>query len=466
MKRKTTIKNRIIATALSAIMIVSATTAAAVSTSAATLKSVPGDMIYQAGLGVIRAYLPGGPVIVGPLDTLVKSFSDSGPSLSDISAEISALRDEIYEQFSDIKDQMKDYTEQIENKIVDQTVIAGKGTGFDKLMTGLEETDRQIRAINGDTTLNDKEKAVEIASLIGKNTEWIKNNNLLFGYQDFMNTLGSSSFADQKDRDLYQVVYNDFTSKVMFSGEALDMADPYISRVLLLGLYAYSINSQCLKAAKTVSEFTNADEEELNKDELINYHTVKSLTSIVNSKIDDMNDRMFSMDRGDSVVAHLNNYAVNSSRTVFLNNGTANKPFGKSLKSANMTEIGNDVEGFLDLMDNGGLSHEEINALIAHVKSAYPKNTLREYLSYIGFDMESLPKDARFVVGNEEVSGHTGKGEWDGHQFILKIPFERPMVSIDDADITCSYRLAYYRIVNYFGAESLSSDCVINFNEA
>lgn len=464
--KKTMLRTRIIATALAVIMILSVVAASGVSASAEKVKSVPGEMAYQAGLGLIRAYLPGGPVIVGPLDTLISSFSDKGPSLSDISDEISALRDEINEQFSDIKKQMQNYTEQIENKIVDQTVIAGKGTGFDKLMTGLEETDRQINAINGDTTLNDKEKAVEIASLIGKNTEWIKNNNLLFGYQDFMNTLGSSSFADQKDRDLYQVVYNDFTSKVMFSGEALDMANPYISRVLLLGLYAYSINSQCLKAAKTVSEFTAADEGELNKDELINYHAVKSLTSIVNAKINDMNDRMFDMERSDSVVTHFGNYAVNSSRTVFLNNGTTNKPFGKTIKSADMTKLGNDFDGFLDLMDNGGLSHEEINALIAYVKSAYPKNTLREYLTYVGFDMDSVPKDARFVVGNEEVYGHSGKGDWDGHQFILKIPFERPMVSIDDADISCSYRLAYYRIVNYYGAESLSSDCIINFNAA
>ena len=31
---------------------------------------------------------------------------------------------------------MKTYTEEIENKIVDQTVISEKGVGFDKLTTG------------------------------------------------------------------------------------------------------------------------------------------------------------------------------------------------------------------------------------------------------------------------------------------------------------------------------------------
>ncbi len=464
---KKMLRTRVIATVLSIIMILSAVTAATVSASAAaSTGSLPGDMAYQAGLGVIRQYVPGGQLIVGALDTLIGSFTNDGPSLSDISSDIADLRKDIKSEFTSIKNQMKDYTDQIENKIVDQTVIASKGTGFDKLMTALEESDRQIAAINADTTLNDKEKAVEIASLIGKNTEWIKNNNLLFGYQDFINTLGSSSFADQKDRDLYQVVYNDFTSKVMFSGEALDMANPYICRVILLGLYAYSINSQCLKAAQTVSGFTADDEAMLNKDELNNYRTVKSLTSIVDSKIVDITARMFDMDRSDSVVARYNNYVGMSTRTIFLNKGTANKTFGKTLKCANLSDVGNDFSSILDIMDNGGLSHDEINALSSYVKSAYPGKTLRDYLTYIGFDMSGVPQDARFVAGDENVHGTTGKGDWDGHQFILKIPFERPMISADDADFNCSNRPAYYRIVNYFGADQLSSDNIINFSNA
>ena len=248
------------------------------------------DKAYEAGMEIIKKFVPEGDTIADVVSFIVDSYQDDGPSLADISSQIADLRNEMTAQFNEIKEEMKQYAEEIENKIVDQTVIAGKGVGFDKLMTALQATDRQIKAITDDSSLNDNEKAVEVAALIGNNAEWVKSDNLYFQYQDFMNTLAAPSFADQKDRDLYQVVYNDLIPQAMFSGEALNMSSPYIERVMLLGLYAYSINAQCLKAAQTVSEFTAEEEATLNQDVAYTYRQIKSLTSIVNGEIININD--------------------------------------------------------------------------------------------------------------------------------------------------------------------------------
>ena len=449
--KKRTLKIRIIATVLSVVTIFSVTTASTVSAAAASTGDVAGDVAYAAGIGIIRQYAPGGQAIAGVLDTIINSFTQQGPSLSDISNDISALRGEISTQFADIKNQMKDYSEAIENKIVDQTVIAGKGVGFDKLMTELQATDRQISNINRDSSINDKEKAVEIACLIGKNSDWNKTSNLYYGYQDFMNTLSASSFADQKDRDLYQVVYSDFASKVMFSGEALDQSNPYIDRVMLLGLYAYSVNSQCLKAAQTVSQFTAEDEKMLNADELRNYYSVKSLT------------KMFDTSRTDSVAAHYNNYK-SMSRLVFLNKNTVSKELTASMTAGNLSNIANNPNNLFNIMDKGALNHKELSDLAAYVKSAYNGKTLRDYLTYVGFDLTNVPKDARFVVGDE--IWVTTEGYIEDFKIVMKKVFDRPEISIDDGSCNITNRPGYWQIYYEYVFEPRSSDVIICFNKA
>ena len=460
---KRTFKTRIIATVLAVVTIFSVTVATSVSAAAAPTGDVAGDAIYAAGIGIIRQYAPGGQAIAGALDTIINSFTQQGPSLSDISNDISKLRSDISTQFADVKKQMKDYSEAIENKIVDQTVIAGKGVGFDKLMTELQATDRQINSINHDSSINDKEKAVEIACLIGKNSEWNKTSNLYYGYQDFMNTLSASSFADQKDRDLYQVVYSDFASKVMFSGEALDRSNPYIDRVMLLGLYAYSINSQCLKAAQTVSRFTADDEKLLGADELRNYYSVKSLTGVVNGEIDHMNSKMFDTSRADSVAAHYNTYK-SMSRLVFVNKNTESKALTASMTAGNLSNIANNPNNLFNIMDKGALNHKELSDLSAYVKSAYNGKTLRDYLTYVGFDLTNVPKDARFVVGDE--IWVTTEGYFEDFKIVMKKVFDRPEISIDDGSCNITNRPGYWQIYYEYVFEPRSSDVIICFNKA
>ena len=229
MKNTSRIKTRIIAGILSAITVISVGTVAMTSASAATLPSTgdkASDIVinagYQAGLTAIKLGIPGGTAIAPMLDSIIGSFMPKGPSLTDINSNINELRSEISTQFAEVKKQITDSTNAVEKKIVNQSVIAEKGDSFDSLMTAMKATDRQLRSISENDDLNAQEKAVEMAYLIGDNADWLKKDNVYFQYEDFMNTLSSSTFSDCGDRDLFRVIYDDYTAKVMFSGEALD----------------------------------------------------------------------------------------------------------------------------------------------------------------------------------------------------------------------------------------------------
>lgn len=475
--KKNTIVTRVIAIIMAMTLIFSA--CSALSASAAKAETVNAKYAreqkgadevpkkaYDAGMEIIKKYVPEGDTIATVVNLIVDSYQDEGPSLVDISNQIADLRNEMCTQFAEIKEQMKQYAEEIENKIVDQTVIAGKGVGFDKLMTALQTTDRQINSISNDDTLNDNEKAVEVAALIGKNTEWVESSNLYFQYLDFMNTLAAPTFADQKDRDLYQVVYSDFTSKAMFSGETLNMSQPYIERVMLLGLYAYSINAQCLKAAQTVSEFTEADEATLNKDELNTYHDIKSLTSIVNGEIININDKMFETETADTVVNHFNKYE-SIDRTVFINNGTDSRKLDAEMRVGCFSDVGDSkaLMNIVDIMDSYNFSMDELKAVAEHVKATYPGTSLRTFLSDVGFNMTNVPQDALISVGNVNV--YDIEYITVGGALAAKGYSNFPSISIDDNDVNTVDRDCY-AVISVAGgaqyAEVLSNAYIINFN--
>lgn len=465
--KRTNIKTKIVAVILSVITVFSIGSSAVFSTSAASTGNPASDALYEAGLGLLRQYVPGGQAIAGGLDVLLGAFI-GGPSLADISNQISELREDMNKQFNELKSDMKYYSAQIENKITDQTIIANKGDSFDQLMNTLQIADRQIDSINADTSINEQEKAVEIAALIGKNADWTNSGNMYNKYMNFLTTLSSSSFGDQKNRDYFQVVYSDMISQSMFSGEALNLSSPYVYRVILLGLYAYSINAECLKAAQTVSKFTAEDEAALSAKELNKYNSICSLTGVINDSIKYMNDRILSTDRSDSVVSHLKAY-VETDKNVFVNRGKANKALLADMTVGSLADIADRTDSLLTIMDNGALSHDELKAIASHVRSNHPGTTLRDYLSDVGFNMSSVPQNALFVVGNEERSQSHDSYTPIINSIILK---QRDSISIDDSGVGTSARDAYthtvyssfLKIINMY--EAVCSDNILNFTTA
>ena len=389
--KKNNIKTRIIATVLSVITVFSVGTIAITSANAASIGNAGGAAAYGAGMGIIRQYVPGGQAIAGLLDPILGSLINDGPSLSDVNNNIDKLRSEVTAQFNDIKKQMKDDKQQIEAKIVNQTVIATKGNSFDALMTSMKDTADQINTLRNDPKLNQNETAVEIAALIGRNDAWTQSSNLHNKYLSFLDTLCSKSFADQNNRDFCQVVYQDCASQVMFSGEAKDAAKPYLDRVLYLGLYAYSIDAQCLKAAQQISNFTDADVKTLDKDALNKYNNLKSRASVVNMELNKINNDLFDTDGTNSVISHYRDFN-NINRLIFINQNKSNQPFKADLKSYQHNKSSKGTDAYNNIKSQicaNTMSKDDMSTLMSYI--AQKNMTVRDYLKKVGFNVNSLP---------------------------------------------------------------------------
>lgn len=255
----------------------------------------------------------------------------------------------------------------------------------------------------------------------------------------------------------------------MFSGEALDKSRPYIERVILLGEYAYSINAQCLKAAQTVSQFTPEQVASLNDQELYNYKNVVSLTSIVNSQINDMCTHMYSLIREDSVVNHLETYNK-MNRLLFLNYATESKNLSNTLRVGDLAEVGyyDKYNEVYDITSNDGiLKYDELNALATHVRENYPGMTLREYLNSVGFNTDNLPKDTYIALA--EPKCYKMDAFPDGGGIGFKCKYNVSSVSIDDSDVTVKDRDLVTIVSRACGShypEKLTDGYVTNFTEA
>ena len=206
------------------------------------------------------------------------------------------------------------------------------------------------------------------------------------------------------------------------------MSSPYVQRVMLLGLYAYSINAQCLKAAQTVSQFTDEDEATLSKTEMYKYNSVKSLTNIIDSEINTVNTQMFDTDSASSVMTHYVNYE-NTSRTIYLNKGTVEKPLKNTLK---VGELSNGSA--TDICVSKTLSYDDIKALADYIKSAYPGESFRGYLTMVGFDMTKVPSKSNFTVGDSKDGGYytTYIGFGTNYKMQIPNPMHCDQISIDD----------------------------------
>ncbi len=386
-----------------------------------------GEVIMNAsvnmGLALIDMFVPGGKVISKGLGSVYSDLqkgskkSDGSNNteeikkqLDSISKDISSLREEIDTQFTSLKGQIDKGFEDLESKIVNQTITSSVGEQLDKLRTSLEETASQIDEIMSDDDINEASKAVYIADLIGNNSDWTKSDNLVFLFKHFMNSLSTATFKNQDaDTDLFDVAfkqaYNNMKNEIMFSTEAKPLSDKYIQKVMLLGLNAYSVISICLKAHQLVSTIKPEDvDDETAKARL---GTTKSRANSVNKEIERITEKMFDAEKSYSVTYHLNKY-LNMS-PVFTDKGKISKTYKKQLKTVTVNK-GETQKWYydtcVDLMKGAGFDFNTGGDfgfgtlaggmdLIVYVLEK--DMSLKDYLSEVGFDTSGIDDDTFFA---------------------------------------------------------------------
>lgn len=353
---------------------------------------------WKTGFAVFTNFVPAAKVFEPILSPLFDTLPDALQAIND---NINKLREEMNERLNDLEKGLSQSTKVVLNRIKNQAFVSGLGSELDKLHTSVEGIARQIDTIQDDEKLTDNEKAVEIAAMIGKSSEWNKDTNLVFKVKNIGNALAGKSFADTDGRDLYQVAYDYAAGDTMFSGEAYDAAAPYIDRVMYEYFLAYSVLTECFQAADTVSKFTDAQVEALSLKEKNNYYSAASTTSLVASELLTITDQIFKSSTADSVVSHYSvfKYAQEYDRNVFINRGTVSVPIsGVNAKDRSvaasrdfdkkdllLSQAKDDVQsGF----NASAINPKDIKTIYTYFREKYSGQRFRDFLGSAGIGME------------------------------------------------------------------------------
>ena len=454
------------------------------------------NLAYKGGKYLIENYVPGGSIITTALDYLFfkpKEETDPGPTLSDISDKLDDLRDTVDTQFKKVEQEISDLAAQqaamgvaIENRInalgakleadiANQTVFASKANSFDTLLASFQDAETQLHSIHKDKTLSDQSKAVQIANLIGPNGNWTQSDNLYNQYRSFLNTITGTAVGDLQGRDYLQVIYDTFFStEYMFSGEVIDRASMYVDKLVYLALEAFSVCSECLNAAATVSSFTNDDKAKLDDQSKTLYESgkVTSLLSIIESEIAFLNSKVFEVgydkvsfadrmqsfytkDR-DLLIYHITTKPLPKlGRTMYyyklqivdgINNYEGDYPDGEAafqafeshvwpLESWNINMYGKDMA----LTD----------AFYSYFTSTYPGKTYRDYLTTIGFDVSKYSSNALFVTHTSfgyQTRDHDGYPDVFNVGSVTGVFLDDPICAKHDADVVTYTIVGNYRL--------------------
>ena len=221
--------------------------------------------IIKDGLSLIGKLGPEAPVtstVVSVIVDLVLS-QDVADRNAALLNEINKLRQEIEIRLSYIEKEISNSKLDILNQIKSGVYINGLGRELDILYSQLNSNIKFFQSISESKAYTENEKSVEIAYLIGKNSDWIKEGNMMFNIRKLAEILSGNTFVDIEGRNLYQIIYNANIPRSLFSGEAYDYSLPYIEKVMQVYFYGCSAMLFCLNNAMFVTNFTAKDIEAL-----------------------------------------------------------------------------------------------------------------------------------------------------------------------------------------------------------
>ena len=378
--------------------------------------------VWKTGMAAFSQVFP----LTKVLDPLFEPLFNSTPAkLEEINKSIKELRQEMNERLDSLEKSVDKSTKIVLNKIKNQTYLNGLGTELDNLHRSVREIADQIESKNKDSSKTPEQRALAIASLIGKSNTWSDTSKPILTIQKIADTLAGDTFTDFDGRDFYQVMFDYAAGDVMFSGEAYDAAKPYVDRVMLEYFYAYTVLKQCLEAAKTVSLFTDEQVAAFNEVDKFEYLNTVSDTVTIDDELEKITDQIFDASSEKSVVSHYTAFKYNAQhdRNVFVNKGTECIPVAEKVRQIRPSykpERGSGSD-FADSVYNKGkndisssiaknaVSSSSMKALYDYYRSRYPGITFIDYLKKTDIDASAFVADhtSFFPVSDKISDVHT-----------------------------------------------------------
>ena len=281
------------------------------------------------------------------------------------------------------------------------------GTRLDSFTTGASTLSRKIASIKSDKNMSENEKAIRIADAIGGSDKWHAGEDNIFSRMDAAaQTMRTPSHkgpqADVNERNLFDVFYDYFKDKSLFTGEAIARAnDPIQSRTRQY-IENCKVLTEALKAHERVAELSEKEVAALSPEVKNLYNRTKTdKTSIRlemkgilrnftgNKEASDKKEQFGIFD----ALKEFNQ----KDRLSYIEKDGANvkeTKFYKKLYTQKSEDFNKET-----LKSKSALNTDQIRKLQEHVNGLKANVSMKEYLRIVGFNMDEIQKEQ----GNRKV---------------------------------------------------------------
>ena len=125
------------------------------------------------------------------------------------------------------------------------------------------------------------------------NKQWINQEHIILYLKNVADSLSGQSSSMNDQSNLFQIVYDSFIPKRIFSGEAYNDSDNYIEKVINIYFYGCSVIFHYLRNLQLMSNFTEKEVESLSP--LTNQRYLSTYTDpdIISAQIKSIANKVF-----------------------------------------------------------------------------------------------------------------------------------------------------------------------------
>ena len=375
------------------------------------------DIVFKIITDDLRAFAPFCPQlgVVGAFIGNIAAIAGgdgSAAALKQINDNINSLRKEMHEEYAALNSKMDTNTRKIVDAIGNKLVINDAGVRLNDLAQTVDGISDQIDIDVNSSRKSYEQKCIAVAKQIMNYQKWNDRSNLISMIGTVGDLLSGKTFAELGSRDIYTSVYLDCCQNVMFSGEAYDLAEPYIDRVMYEYYHAYTVAMQCLKAVKDVANFTDEQKASLSAQDYKDLLDLAADADQAEARMDKLTKQLFDLDDPGSVAYHflVFKYKKLHERNVFVNKGTMNVPISPDVAELTIkadvkgddntyryttyqSNIKSAADKIKEQINNGiaqsAIDPDNMKQLYEYVKSAYPDKSFDEYLETVSISTDS-----------------------------------------------------------------------------
>ena len=401
--KKHSFKTRLIATALSAITILSvgamSFSTASVTASAASIEETGkkiGIDATDAAFDTIADLFPGGKILLSPFQSLFHSGVDDKDPMEIIDEKLDQIDnklDKLDEKLTELNQNINKNTEWMAQKVQNTSDMSELRAEFKGLSPQLAKFVKDVKAVETNKNLNKSQKIMRLAAL----TDTTRFDNITTYVYNIMKSMDGQ---DPAYVDMFKALYTKEALDSMFAREAYQAALPTEEALVTQYVSAVALIQECQTAVKAVSHFNENNIHDLNTTYDLNLYS-------------NFDQYRHSFDDDDASLALMaaaigaKNFKTKYDRPAFINKNANTSGRLISLKGEKGLQYpwSKDKKDYLDVenkVKNNALTTQELSAIVDHVRAKFPKNTMYEYLIFdMGIDYSNVSVNDYIILSDE-----------------------------------------------------------------